>query len=134
MAKLSRSKQLTLAEQRKIAKLASRPDAPLAMELRVWLLEKLLERREWLWEQIQRLTEAGGKDTESQTRMVMTLIDRILPTQREVIQAPENNGPQQVGVAIKIVGVARGTVQARQQALEVQAEKRQAPAALTHVA
>jgi hypothetical protein len=126
MKTTKRRKELSLSDQRKLARLASRPDAPIAMELRVWLLTKLHEQREWFWDQIKNQIENGSRDTEAQGRMLMGLIDRILPTQREVIQGAENSGPT-AAVAIKIVGVARGTVQARQQALEIQAEKRAAP-------
>ena len=124
---MGRHKGLSIAEQRKLARLSARPDAPIAMETRVWFFEKIRDRREWLWEQFEWLLAHGTREDEVRIRLLQLIFAKVMPDQREVVSAPANEAGLTPVVAIKVVGIDRGTVRARQHALEIQAEKRSAP-------
>lgn len=130
-----RGRALTLQDQRKLAALASRPDIPIRMEATVWFFKKIYERREFLWECIERHLEAPDpkakidvadvRAREVQVRLLEAILGKVLPTQREVTDDRGAQTPS-TAVAIKIVGVNRGTRRARQDAIEVTAQKREA--------
>ena len=131
--------QLALTDAKKLARLSGRPDQPLVMKMRVFLLERLYERREWLWQQIERHVEPPlppprpderpAHETAMSERVLLALLDKIAPSLREhaTDTGPSAAGSQ--GVQVKIYNVNRGTKQARDKAIEVQAQRRTAATA-----
>ena len=116
--------QLALTDAKKLARLSGRPDQPLAMKTRVFLLERLYERREWLWAQIEAHVYFGKSNA-----MLENVLDKLLPTQREIATDGAAGAALPQGLSVKIYNVNRGTKQAREQAIAVQAQRRTAATA-----
>ena len=126
----TRTGSLTVAEQRQLAKLAARPDLPIAMKVRVKLLNYLDANFDLLTKAIEAQLIFGHRDYAPATQLLISLLDRLLPQQREVVswsnREEEEQGPQMTGVVINVHGVARGTKAARDEAITITAEKRAA--------
>ena len=123
---------LTMDQQRKLARLAERPDAPLAMKLRVRLLNRLDENFEFLWQCVMAQLVFASKDTEPSTRLLISLLDRLLPVQREMVSfthsesTVDERSRTSTPIIINVRNVNRGTKEARANAVEISAQKRAA--------
>lgn len=124
--KTASARGLTLGEARELAFVRSRPDVPKVMALRMRLLERLDQDFEWFYAQLINSIAFGHKDFEPSTRMVMRLLDSLLPTMREIIQQPDMTQPATNVPTIKIYNVNRGTEQARQEAISIKTERQRA--------
>lgn len=114
---------LTLTEGRQLALVRSRPDLPKIMALRLRLLDRLESDFDWIYEQLKEGIREATKDTEPRTRLIIRLLDSLLPAQREIVQQPDQAAAPTGGTTIKIYNVNRGTEQARQEAIEVKTER-----------
>jgi hypothetical protein len=93
------------------------------MALRLRLLDRLESDFDWIYEQLKEGIREATKDTEPRTRLIIRLLDSLLPAQREIVQQPDQAAAPTGGTTIKIYNVNRGTEQARQEAIEVKTER-----------